>query len=39
VNIAQLLIPDFSLILCGYLICRYTMLNRPVWDHVESLVY
>lgn len=38
-NIAQLLIPDFSLILCGYLICRYTMLNRPVWDHVESLVY
>jgi predicted permease len=39
VNIAQLLIPDFSLILCGYLICRYTMLNRPVWDHVESVVY
>jgi malonate transporter and related proteins len=39
VNVAQLLVPDFSLILCGYLICRYTLLNRPVWDHVESLVY
>jgi malonate transporter and related proteins len=39
VNIAQLLVPDFSLILCGYLICRFTLLNRPVWDHVESLVY
>jgi malonate transporter len=39
VNFAQLLVPDFSLILCGYLLCRYTMLDRPVWDHVESLVY
>jgi malonate transporter and related proteins len=39
VNVAQLLVPDFSLILCGYLICRYTLLNRPAWDHVESLVY
>lgn len=38
-NFAQLLFPDFSLILCGYLICRYTLLNRTVWDHVESLVY
>ena len=38
-NYAQLLIPDFSLILCGYLICRYTALNRSVWQPVESLVY
>jgi len=36
---AQLLLPDFSLILCGYLICRYTALNRSVWQPVESLVY
>ncbi|MBI2746778.1 MAG: AEC family transporter [Burkholderiales bacterium] len=38
-NYAQLLFPDFSLILCGYLVCRYTALNRPVWDQVEILVY
>ena len=38
-NFAQLLFPDFSLILCGYLICRFTGLNRPVWLQVESLVY
>lgn len=38
-NYAQLLFPDFSLILCGYLICRYTALNRTVWQPVESLVY
>lgn len=36
---AQLLFPDFSLIVCGYLICRYTALNRTVWAQVESLVY
>ena len=39
VNYAQLLLPDFSLILCGYLVCRYTPLNRSVWQPVESLVY
>lgn len=38
-NYAQLLFPDFSLILLGYLVCRYTALNRPVWEQVESLVY
>lgn len=38
-NFAQLLIPDFSLILCGYLVCRHTALNRTVWQQVESLVY
>ena len=37
-NYAQLLFPDFSLILCGYLVCRYTALNRTVWQQVESLV-
>lgn len=36
---AQLLLPDFSLILCGYLVCRFTALNRRVWEPVESLVY
>lgn len=39
VNYAQLLFPDFSLILCGYLLCRYTALGRPVWEQAESLVY
>jgi malonate transporter and related proteins len=39
VNYAKLLFPDFSLILCGYLVCRYTALNRTVWQQVESLVY
>lgn len=39
VNYAQLLIPDFSLILIGYLLCRYTPLNRPVWQSAEALVY
>ena len=38
-NYAQLLFPDFSLILCGYLVCRFTALNRNVWQQVESLVY
>ena len=38
-NYAQLLFPDFSLILCGYLVCRFTALNRAVWEQVESLVY
>jgi predicted permease len=39
VNYAQLLFPDFSLIICGYLVCRYTALDRTVWEQVESLVY
>jgi predicted permease len=39
VNYAQLLFPDFSLILIGYLVCRYTALNRTVWEQVEALVY
>ncbi len=39
VSYVQLLLPDFSLILFGYLLCRYTPLNRSVWQPVESLVY
>jgi hypothetical protein len=39
VNFAQLLFPDFSLILIGYLLCRFTALNRKVWEPVERLVY
>ncbi len=39
VSYLQLLLPDFSLILCGYLICRYTALDRTVWEPVERLVY
>jgi malonate transporter and related proteins len=38
-NFAQLLFPDFSLIVLGYLVCRFTALDRPVWEKVESLVY
>jgi predicted permease len=33
------LLPDFSLIVLGWLLCRYTALNRPLWDGVERLVY
>ncbi len=36
---AQLLLPDFMLIVCGYLICRFTQLNRTVWEQVDSLVF
>ena len=36
---ALLLLPDFTLIVLGWLICHYTPLSRPVWDSVERLVY
>lgn len=36
---AELLVPDFSLILCGLLLCRYTALDRALWAQVERLVY
>lgn len=39
VNYAQLLFPDFALILCGFLLCRFTSLNRTVWQQVDALVY
>jgi malonate transporter len=34
-----LLLPDFLLIVLGYGLCHYTVLNRSVWDSVERLVY
>ena len=36
---ALLLLPDFVLIVLGFLICRQTPLDRPLWDAVERLVY
>ena len=33
------MLPDFGLILLGYLVCRFTALNRTVWEQIESLVY
>jgi malonate transporter and related proteins len=38
-HFAQLLFPDFALIIAGYLICRFTPLGRPLWEQVEVLVY
>ena len=34
-----LLLPDFLLIVAGFVLCRYTPLNRPVWEAAEKLVY
>ena len=36
---AFLLLPDFLLIVAGFLICRHTALDRVVWGGVERLVY
>ncbi|MBX3607719.1 MAG: AEC family transporter [Piscinibacter sp.] len=36
---ALLLLPDFMLIVVGWAVCRYTPLNRTVWDGAERLVY
>jgi predicted permease len=36
---ALLLLPDFLLIVLGFALCRWTALNRGVWDGVERLVY
>lgn len=36
---ALLLVPDFSLILIGWLLVRYTSFDRPFWSGVERLVY
>ena len=38
-NFAQLLLPDFALILAGYCICRFTKLDRTIWSQVDALVY
>lgn len=34
-----LLLPDFILIMTGFVLCRYTAFKRPIWDAVERLVY
>ena len=34
-----LLLPDFLLILLGWVLCRRTSLDRRVWDAAERLVY
>ena len=34
-----LLLPEFLLILSGFVICRATPLDRTVWDAAERLVY
>ncbi len=36
---ALLLLPDFLLIVVGFLVCRHTALNREVWSAAERLVY
>jgi malonate transporter len=36
---ALLLLPDFLLIALGFVVCRYTPLDRTVWDGAERLVY
>ncbi len=36
---ALLLLPDLLLIVCGFLVCRYTALDRSVWSAAEKLVY
>ena len=36
---ALLLVPDFSLILIGWLLVRYTSFDRVFWSGVERLVY
>jgi len=38
-NYAQLLAPDFCLIVSGWLLCRFTALNRALWQQIETLVY
>jgi malonate transporter and related proteins len=34
-----LLLPDFLLIALGFVLCRYSPLNRPLWVGIEKLVY
>lgn len=38
-NQILMLLPDLMLIVVGYGVCRYTLLDRTVWDGVERLVY
>jgi malonate transporter len=34
-----LLLPDFALIALGFALCRWTPLDRSVWDGMERIVY
>lgn len=34
-----LLLPDALLIMAGFVICRHTPLDRPIWEAAEKLVY
>jgi malonate transporter and related proteins len=36
---AALLAPDFSLVILGYLLMRYTLFKREAWTVLEQLVY
>ncbi len=36
---ALLLLPDFLLIVLGFVLCRRSALDRPVWEAAERLVY
>jgi malonate transporter and related proteins len=36
---ALLLLPDFVLVVMGYVLCHHTPLNRSLWDGAERLVY
>ena len=38
-NYLELLFPDFALIVLGYVLCRFTPINRSIWQSVEQLVY
>ena len=38
-NYVSLLLPEFSLILLGFVLCKFTPLNRSVWSQVDALVY
>ena len=38
-SISLALLPDFLLILLGWLLCRHTALDRSLWQGVERLVY
>lgn len=34
-----LLLPDFLLIVLGFVLCHRSVLNRPIWEAAEKLVY
>ena len=36
---ALLLLPDFLLIVLGFVLCHRSALNRPIWEAAEKLVY